>query len=113
MDHHGNTTDDVSVSTQPIRQLKYSCSKFYPNAPDNSNKYIYDITISGSLHVLDATKFVNDDYILACSLDNGQIHFMYGYQDPTPIVVNTELQSKKIVSIQLFDRLKRNFDFRY
>jgi hypothetical protein len=36
MDHHGNTTDGFSLSTQSITQLIYSCNKFYPGAPDNS-----------------------------------------------------------------------------
>jgi hypothetical protein len=41
MDHHGNTTDGFSLSTQSITQLIYSCNKFYPGAPDNSKSYIY------------------------------------------------------------------------
>lgn len=36
MDHHGNTTEILSLTTHPIQQLIYSCNKFYPNAPDNS-----------------------------------------------------------------------------
>lgn len=36
MDHHGNTTDGFSLSTQSITQLLYSCNRFYPEAPDNS-----------------------------------------------------------------------------
>ena len=47
MDHHGNTTEGFSLSTQSITQLIYSCNKFYPGAPDNSksnrkiNLYFY------------------------------------------------------------------------
>ena len=40
MDHHGNTTEILSISTQSIRQLSYSCNKFYPEAPDNSKYYM-------------------------------------------------------------------------
>lgn len=40
MDHHGNTIEMYSLSTQSIRQLMYSCNKFYPESPDNSNKSI-------------------------------------------------------------------------
>ena len=36
MDHHGNTTESYSLSTQSIEQLIYSCDKFYPDATDNS-----------------------------------------------------------------------------
>jgi hypothetical protein len=36
MNHHGNTTEIISLSTKSIRQLIYSCNKFYPEAPDNS-----------------------------------------------------------------------------
>ncbi|CAF3507506.1 unnamed protein product [Adineta steineri] len=79
MDHHGNTTEGFSLSTQSITQLMYSCNKFYPEAPDNN-----------------ATKFVNDDYILACSLDNGQVLFLNNYQDQSPISINTELQNIKM-----------------
>ncbi|CAF4476682.1 unnamed protein product, partial [Rotaria magnacalcarata] len=79
MDHHGNTTEMLPISTQSIRQLMYSCNKFYPEAPDNN-----------------ATKFNNDDYILACSLENGQILFLQNYQDRSPISVNTELQNIKM-----------------
>ncbi len=43
---------------------------------------------------LDATKFVNDDYILACSLENGQVLFLNNYQDQSPIIIDTNLQSK-------------------
>ena len=46
-------------------------------------------------HCLDAPKFVNDDYILACSLENGQVLFLHNYQDQSPIHVDTELQSKE------------------
>ena len=42
----------------------------------------------------DATKFVNDDYILACGLENGQVLFLNNYQDPSPITVDTNLESK-------------------
>ena len=42
---------------------------------------------------LDAPKFVNDDYVLACSLENGQVLFLQNYQDQSPIHVDTELQS--------------------
>lgn len=45
---------------------------------------------------LDATKFVNDDYVLACSLENGQVLFLTNYQDQSPISVNTELQNIKM-----------------
>ncbi|CAF4521749.1 unnamed protein product [Rotaria sp. Silwood1] len=79
MDHHGNTTEVLSLSTQSIRQLIYSCNKFYPDAPDNN-----------------ATKFINDDYILACSLENGQILFLNNYQDQSPISVDTDLQNIKM-----------------
>jgi hypothetical protein len=41
MDHHGNTTDGFSLSTQSITQLIYSCNKFYPGAPDNSKFYTF------------------------------------------------------------------------
>jgi predicted KAP-like P-loop ATPase len=41
---------------------------------------------------LDATRFINDDYILACSFDNGQVLFMNSYQDQSPIIVNSDLQ---------------------
>jgi hypothetical protein len=41
MDHHGNTTDGFSLSTQSITQLIYSCNKFYPEAPDNSKSNFY------------------------------------------------------------------------
>ena len=44
--------------------------------------------------VLDARKFVNDDYVLACSLANGHVLFLNNYQDPSPISVDTELQSR-------------------
>ncbi|CAF2517964.1 unnamed protein product [Rotaria sp. Silwood2] len=79
MDHHGNTTEVLSLSTQSIRQLIYSCNKFYPEAPDNN-----------------ATKFINDDYILACSLENGQVLFLNNYQDQSPISVDTDLQNIKM-----------------
>ncbi|CAF5142504.1 unnamed protein product, partial [Rotaria magnacalcarata] len=79
MDHHGNTTDGFSLSTQSITQLLYSCNRFYPGAPDNS-----------------ASKFVNDDYVLACSLENGQVLFLNNYQDQSPISVDTELQNIKM-----------------
>ncbi|CAF0999897.1 unnamed protein product [Rotaria sordida] len=79
MDHHGNTTEVHSLSTQSIRQLIYSCNKFYPEAPDNN-----------------ATKFINDDYILACSLENGQVLFLNNYHDPSPITVYTDLQNIKM-----------------
>lgn len=46
-------------------------------------------------HCLDAPKFVNDDYVLACSLENGQVLFLNNYQDQSPIHVDTELQSKE------------------
>lgn len=42
---------------------------------------------------LDAAKFVNDDYVLACSLENGQVLFLHGYHDPSPVTVDTNLQS--------------------
>lgn len=38
LDDHGNTTEICSVSTKAIRQLIYSCQKFYPEAPANSKK---------------------------------------------------------------------------
>ncbi|CAF0867596.1 unnamed protein product [Rotaria sordida] len=79
MDHHGNTTDGFELSTQSITQLLYSCNKFYPEAPDNN-----------------ASKFVNDDYVLACSLDNGHVLFLNNYQDQSPISVDTELQNIKM-----------------
>ncbi|CAF3471176.1 unnamed protein product [Rotaria socialis] len=79
MDHHGNTTDGFSLSTQSITQLLYSCNRFYPGAPDNN-----------------ASKFVNDDYVLACSLENGQVLFLNNYQDQSPISVDTELQNIKM-----------------
>ncbi|CAF1029359.1 unnamed protein product [Rotaria sp. Silwood1] len=79
MDHHGNTTDGFQLSTQSITQLLYSCNKFYPGAPDNN-----------------ALKFVNDDYILACSLDNGHILFLNNYQDQSPITVDTKLRNIKM-----------------
>lgn len=41
MDHHGNTTEVLTISRQSIRQLIYSCNKFYPEAPDNSKYFIY------------------------------------------------------------------------
>jgi hypothetical protein len=37
---------------------------------------------------------VNDDYVLACSLENGQVLFLTNYQDPSPITIDTNLQSK-------------------
>jgi len=37
LDHHGNTQEILSITTEPIRQLMYSCQKFYPEAPDASN----------------------------------------------------------------------------
>ncbi len=43
----------------------------------------------------DATRFVNNDYILACSLENGQILFLHNHQDQIPIIIDTELKSKK------------------
>ena len=46
MDHHGNTTEIYSLSTQSIRQLIYSCEKFYPEAPDTSNQSIEFFFIS-------------------------------------------------------------------
>ncbi|CAF2467091.1 unnamed protein product [Rotaria sp. Silwood2] len=79
MDHHGNTTDGFQLSTQSITQLLYSCNKFYPEAPDNN-----------------ALKFVNDDYVLACSLDNGHVLFLNNYQDQSPISVDTELRNIKM-----------------
>lgn len=36
MDHHGNTTEVVNIATGSIRQMLYSCHKFYPDAPDTS-----------------------------------------------------------------------------
>jgi len=94
MDHHGNTTDGFSLSTQSITQLIYSCNKFYPGAPDNSKFYTSTYKSIYSFYSIDATKFVNDDYVLACSLENGQVLFLNNYQDQSPIHVNTELQSK-------------------
>ncbi|CAF0862827.1 unnamed protein product [Adineta steineri] len=79
MDHHGNTTEVFSLSTQIIRQLIYSCNKFYPEAPSNNAK-----------------KFVNEDYILACSLDNGQVLFLDHYLDQSPITVDTDLRNIKM-----------------
>ena len=46
----------------------------------------------------DATRFVNNDYILACSLENGQILFLHNHQDQVPIIIDTELQSKINIS---------------
>lgn len=46
---------------------------------------------------LDVPKFVNDDYVLACSLENGQVLFLNGYQDQSPISIDTELRSKFII----------------
>ena len=46
------------------------------------------------VHCLDAARFVNDEYILACALDNGQVLFLNSYQDQSPIVVETNLQSR-------------------
>jgi hypothetical protein len=43
MDYHGNTIEVLNLSTQSIRQLVYSCDKFYPEAPDNS-KYCIDFS---------------------------------------------------------------------
>jgi hypothetical protein len=40
MDHHGNTIDMLTLSRQSIRQLMYSCSKFYADAPDTSKSFI-------------------------------------------------------------------------
>ncbi|UJR15873.1 hypothetical protein I4U23_002799 [Adineta vaga] len=79
MDHHGNTTEVFSLTSQIIKQLIYSCNKFYSEAPDNN-----------------ATKFVNEDYILACSLDNGQVLFLTHYLDQSPIIVDTNLQNIKM-----------------
>ncbi|CAF4390086.1 unnamed protein product [Rotaria sp. Silwood2] len=79
MHHHGNTIEIISLSTQSIKQLIYSCNKFYPKAPDNN-----------------ATKFVNDDYMLVGSLENEQILFLNNYQDQSSIVVDTKLQNIKI-----------------
>jgi hypothetical protein len=45
MDHHGNTTEVCSLSTQIIKQLIYSCNKFYPEAPNNSKSFIRLIVI--------------------------------------------------------------------
>jgi hypothetical protein len=45
MDHHGNTTEIISLSTKSIRQLIYSCNKFYPEAPDNSKSNIFLIIL--------------------------------------------------------------------
>jgi hypothetical protein len=94
MDHHGNTTDGFSLSTQSITQLIYSCNKFYPRAPDNSKSNLYTLIILLILFFIDAPKFINDDYILACSLENGQVLFLNNYQDQSPIHVDTELHSK-------------------
>ncbi len=58
----------------------------------------------------DATKFVNDDYILACSLENGQVLFLNNYLDQSPITVDTDLQSKiriKEILSGYFDDLNR------
>jgi hypothetical protein len=96
MDHHGNTTEGFSLSTQSITQLIYSCNKFYPGAPDNSKSNRKNSISLLILLYIDATKFINDDYILACSLDNGQVLFLNNYQDQSPISVDTELQSKQL-----------------
>jgi hypothetical protein len=45
MDHHGNTTEILSLTTQSIKQLIYSCNKFYPEAPDNSKRLILSFLI--------------------------------------------------------------------
>ena len=92
MDHHGNTADDLTVSTHPITQLLYSCKKFYPEAPDNSKCCLFPEDFD-HCSPLDAAKFVNDDYVLACSLENGQVLFLHGYHDQSPVVVETHLQS--------------------
>lgn len=95
MDHHGNTTEICSVTTQSIRQLAYSCNKFYPEAPANSKEMIYSNFIHDEIYnFLDATKFVNDDYILACSLENGEVLFLNNHHDQSPIIIDTDLQSK-------------------
>lgn len=97
MDHHGNTTADISLTNQAIRQLIYSCKKFYPDAPDTSMFFRPRSVEHSNAHSFpfeDATKFVNDDYILACSLENGQILFLTHYDDLYPVTVNTDLQSQ-------------------
>ena len=99
MDHHGNTTEVFFLSTRSICQLMYSCNKFYPNAPDNSKSRRF-VPSSSHERCLDATRFVNDDYILACTLDNGQVLFLNNYQDQSPIVVETNLQSRINRSLQ-------------
>jgi hypothetical protein len=55
-----------------------------------------------SFAFVDATKFLNDDYVLACALDDGQVLFLNGYQDASPTRVNTDLQSKPFASSNAF-----------
>jgi hypothetical protein len=52
MDHHGNTTDGFTLSTQSITQLIYSCNKFYPGAPDNSKFNIKKIYLEKQLYLI-------------------------------------------------------------
>lgn len=75
MDHHGNTTEIVTIASSRIRQLIYSCPKFYPDAPDTN-----------------ATRFVNDEHVLACSFDNGQVFILNHYQDASPLIIETGLK---------------------
>lgn len=94
MDHHGNSIENSSLSTQSIEQLIYSCDKFYPDALDNSTIHIIHSILFSFLFSSDAPKFVNDDYILACSLKNGQVLLLTNYHDQSPITIDTNLQSK-------------------
>ncbi|CAF0806793.1 unnamed protein product [Didymodactylos carnosus] len=84
MDYRGNTTEVFSLSTYPITQLLYSCDKFYVN---------HRILETDQRRVV---KFVNEDYVLACSLKHGQVLFMTNYMDQAPTIVETGLQSIKM-----------------
>lgn len=114
MDHHGNTTEDLSLCRQSITQMMYSCNKFYPDAPDTSNVIatVGSIGLS-SFEFVDATKFLNDNYVLACALDDGQVLFLNSYQDASPTRVNTELQSKSFASTKAFAIRSIVFSRRY
>ncbi|CAF2987513.1 unnamed protein product [Rotaria sp. Silwood2] len=58
MDHHGNTIEMTSLSTQSIKQLINSCNKFYRKAPDNNIKI--DRSSPGEILAVCGHKRLND-----------------------------------------------------